>query len=46
MREQYDLKVHEANLLQERLQQGSHHKQLEDVQALEASIGTVWLSFE
>lgn len=39
MREQYDLKVHEANLLQERLQQGSHHKQLEDVQALEASIG-------
>ncbi|XP_072023463.1 LOW QUALITY PROTEIN: structural maintenance of chromosomes protein 2-like [Amphiura filiformis] len=38
LREQYDLKVHEAELLQERLHQGSHHKQLEEIQALEASI--------
>ena len=39
MKEQYDLKVHEATLLQERLQQSSHHKQLEEIQTLEASVG-------
>ncbi|PIK39131.1 putative structural maintenance of chromosomes protein 2 [Apostichopus japonicus] len=38
MKEQYDLKVHETSLLQERLQQSTHHKQLEEIQALEASI--------
>ncbi|XP_038075031.1 structural maintenance of chromosomes protein 2-like [Patiria miniata] len=38
LKEQYDLKVHEAALLQERLQQSSHHKQLEEIQALEASV--------
>ena len=45
LKEQYDLKVHEADLLQERLQQGSHHKQLEDIQALEASIGKSFIFF-
>ncbi|XP_033637022.1 structural maintenance of chromosomes protein 2-like [Asterias rubens] len=39
MKEQYDLKVHETTLLQERLQQSSHHKQLEEIQTLEASVG-------
>lgn len=41
MKEQYDLKVHETSLLQERLQQSTHHKQLEEIQALEASIGQI-----
>ncbi|KAJ8040749.1 Structural maintenance of chromosomes protein 2 [Holothuria leucospilota] len=38
LKEQYDLKVHEATLLQERLQQSTHHKQLEEIQALQTSV--------
>ncbi|XP_041476004.1 structural maintenance of chromosomes protein 2-like [Lytechinus variegatus] len=38
LKEQYDLKVHEAQLLEERLKQGTHHSKLEEINALKASV--------
>ncbi|XP_071510076.1 structural maintenance of chromosomes protein 2-like, partial [Diadema antillarum] len=37
LKEQYDLKVHEAHLLEERLKQGTHHTKLEEINELQAS---------
>ncbi|XP_019642179.1 PREDICTED: structural maintenance of chromosomes protein 2-like [Branchiostoma belcheri] len=38
LKEQYDMKTHEAELLKTRLEQSTHHKQLEDIQGLEQTI--------
>ncbi|XP_078574034.1 structural maintenance of chromosomes protein 2-like [Branchiostoma floridae x Branchiostoma japonicum] len=38
LKEQYDMKSHEAELLKTRLEQSTHHKQLEDIQGLEKTI--------
>ncbi|XP_030852161.1 structural maintenance of chromosomes protein 2-like [Strongylocentrotus purpuratus] len=38
LKDQYDLKVHEAQLLEERLKQGTHHSKLEEINALKASV--------
>lgn len=40
LKQKYDLKVQEAELLQARLEQGSHHQQLEEIETLKNSIGT------
>ncbi|XP_072173354.1 structural maintenance of chromosomes protein 2-like [Diadema setosum] len=37
LKEQYDLKAHEAQLLEERLKQGTHHTKLEEINELQAS---------
>lgn len=37
-KQKYDLKVQEAELLKAHLEQGSHHQQLEDIEALKQSI--------
>ena len=39
VKHQYDLKLQEVEHLKERLEQGSHHQQLEEVNALKDSIG-------
>lgn len=39
LKQQYDLKVHEADLVETRLKQSTHHHQLEEIKALEQSIG-------
>lgn len=39
LKQQYDLKAHEAELLSDRLKQGTHHQQLTEIEALEKSIG-------
>ncbi len=38
LKQQYELKVHEANLLDERLKQSTHYQQLEEIEALNADI--------
>lgn len=38
LKDQYDLKVHEAQLLEERLKQGTHHSKLEEINALKTSV--------
>ena len=40
-KQKYDLKVQEAELVKARLEQGSHHQQLEEIQSLQKSIGKV-----
>ena len=39
IKQQYDLKVHEAELVQARLKQSTHHHQLEEVEALQKTVG-------
>ena len=39
IKQQYDLKVNEAELLQARLEQSSHHQQLEEINTLQQTIG-------
>jgi hypothetical protein len=39
IKQQYDLKVNETELLQARLEQSSHHQQLEEINTLQQSIG-------
>ena len=39
MKHQYDLKLQEVEHLKDRLEQGSHHQQLEEVNTLKESIG-------
>ena len=39
LKQQYELKVHEAELLDERLKQTTHHQQLEEMNALTKAIG-------
>ena len=46
IKQQYDLKVHEAELVQARLKQSTHHHQLEEVEALQKTVGTLSASFE
>ena len=41
IKQQYDLKVHEAELVQARLKQSTHHHQLEEVEALQKTVGTL-----
>jgi len=38
IKQQYDLKVHEAELVQARLKQSTHHHQLEEVEALQKTV--------
>ena len=38
MKQQFDLKTHEAELLEERLKQSTHHQQLTEIEELEQSI--------
>ncbi|XP_071166504.1 structural maintenance of chromosomes protein 2-like [Mytilus edulis] len=38
IKQQYDLKVNESELLKARLEQSSHHQQLEEINSLQASI--------
>ncbi|KAL5017230.1 hypothetical protein ScPMuIL_006819 [Solemya velum] len=38
LKQQYDLKCHEAELIQARLEQSSHHQQLEEINNLQTSI--------
>ncbi len=45
IKQQYDLKVHEAELVQARLKQSTHHHQLEDVEALQKTVGTSTAAF-
>ena len=40
IKQQYDLKVHEAELVQARLKQSTHHHQLQEVEALQKTVGT------
>lgn len=39
VKQQFDLKVHEAELVQARLKQSTHHHQLEEVEALQKTAG-------
>ena len=39
IKQQYDLKVHEAELVDARLKQSTHHHQLEEVEALQKTVG-------
>merc|ERR1711971_1017182 len=39
LKQKYDLKVQEVELVKARLEQSSHHQQLEEIQALQNSIG-------
>lgn len=39
LKQQFDLKANEAEMVKSRLEQGSHHQQLEDITALQTSIG-------
>ena len=45
VKQQYDLKCQEAELLKTRLEQSSHHQQLEEINALQKSIGEDRLNF-
>ena len=45
VKQQYDLKCQEAELLKTRLEQSSHHQQLEEINALQKSIGEDRLHF-
>ncbi|XP_069125858.1 structural maintenance of chromosomes protein 2-like [Argopecten irradians] len=38
LKQKYDLKVHEAELVKARLEQSSHHQQLEEINSLQVSI--------
>jgi structural maintenance of chromosome 2 len=39
LKQQLDLKQQELHLLEEKLKQGTHHIQLEEIQGLEQTIG-------
>lgn len=39
VKQQFDLKVHEAELVQAKLKQSTHHHQLEEVEALQKTAG-------
>jgi len=39
LKQQFDLKSHEAELAQTRMKQSTHHHQLEEVKALEHTVG-------
>ena len=45
IKQQYDLKVHEAELVQARLKQSTHHHQLEEVEALQKTVGKLSVQF-
>ena len=45
IKQQYDLKVHEAELVQARLKQSTHHHQLEEVEALQKTVGKLPIQF-
>lgn len=45
IKQQYDLKVHEAELVQARLKQSTHHHQLEEVEALQKTVGKLSAQF-
>ena len=45
VKQQYDLKCQEAELLKTRLEQSSHHQQLEEINMLQKSIGEDRLNF-
>ena len=42
IKQQYDLKVHEAELVQARLKQSTHHHQLEEIEAMQKTVGKVY----
>ena len=39
IKQQYDLKVHEAELVQARLKQSTHHHQLEEIETMQKTVG-------
>ena len=43
LKQQYDLKIKEAELIESKLKQSTHHHQLEEVQALQQTVG-MWIS--
>ena len=45
IKQQYDLKVHEAELVQARLKQSTHHHQLEEVEALQKTVGKLSVQY-
>ena len=45
VKHQYDLKLQEVEHLKDRLEQGSHHQQLEEVNALKDSISEFFFFF-
>ena len=40
LKKQYDLKIKEAELIESKLKQSTHHHQLEEVNALQKTVGT------
>ena len=39
IKQQYDLKVHEAELVQARLKQSTHHHQLKEIETMQKTVG-------